>query len=101
MAETAELPLADTTEMASVHRVFRNALDAVPQLVGPAAGNGERADLVGSYYANVLRLLHVHHEGEDEFLTPLLLERGSPAETAEISRIAAQHAAVREDIEDA
>jgi hypothetical protein len=101
MAQTAELPLADTTEMASVHRVFRGALDSVPQLVGPAAGDGERADLVGSYYANVLRLLHVHHEGEDELLTPLLLERGSADETAEISRIAAQHAGVRGDIEQA
>ncbi len=101
MAETAELPLADTTEMASVHRVFRNALNQVPQLVGPAAGDGDRADLVGSYYANVLRLLHVHHEGEDEFLTPLLLERGSAGETAEISRISAQHAGVLGDIETA
>ena len=99
MAETAELPLADTTEMASVHRVFRNALNQVPQLVGPAAGDADRADLVGSYYANVLRLLHVHHESEDELLTPLLLERGSADETAEISRIAGQHAAVRGDIE--
>jgi hypothetical protein len=99
MAETAELPLADTTEMASVHRVFRNALTQVPQLVGPAAGDAERAELVGSYYDNVLRLLHVHHEGEDMFLTPLLLERGSADETTQISRIAAQHAAVMGDIE--
>ncbi len=101
MAETAELPLADTTEMASVHRVFRNALNQVPQLVGPAAGDAERAETVGSYYANVLRLLHVHHESEDELLTPLLLERGTADEAAEISRIAAQHAEVRADIESA
>jgi iron-sulfur cluster repair protein YtfE (RIC family) len=101
MAETAELPLADTTEMASVHRVFRNALSQVPQLVGPAAGDADRAELVGSYYDNVLNLLHVHHEGEDMLLTPLLLERGTADETAEIARIAAQHAAVKGDIETA
>jgi hemerythrin-like domain-containing protein len=99
MAETAELPLADTTEMASVHRVFRNALSQVPQLVGPASDDADRAQLVGSYYDNVLKLLHVHHESEDEFLTPLLLERGTPDETSEIARIAAQHAAVLGDIE--
>ena len=101
MAETAELPLADTTEMASVHRVFRNALSQVPQLVGPAAGDADRAELVSSYYDNVLNLLHVHHDGEDQLLTPLLLERGSADETAEIARIAAQHAAVLGDIETA
>jgi hypothetical protein len=101
MAETAELPLADTTEMASVHRVFRNALSQVPQLVGPAAGDADRAELVCSYYDNVLNLLHVHHEGEDLLLTPLLLERGTADETAEITRIAAQHAAVLGDIETA
>jgi hemerythrin-like domain-containing protein len=101
MAETAELPLADTTEMASVHRVFRNALSQVPQLVGPAADDADRAELVASYYDNVLRLLHVHHDSEDMFLTPLLLERGTSDETAEIARIAAQHAAVLGDIETA
>jgi Hemerythrin HHE cation binding domain len=99
MADTAELPLADTTEMAAVHRVFRKALAQAPQLVGPAAGDAERAELVGSYYENVLRLLHVHHEGEDALLTPLLLERAAADERAEASRIAAQHADVLTDLE--
>jgi hypothetical protein len=98
MADTPTLPLADTTEMASVHRVFRNALQDAPQLVGPAAGDPERAELVGSYYDNVLKLLHGHHDGEDLFLTPRLIDRGTPDECAEVSRIAAQHAAVLEDI---
>jgi len=101
MAETAELPMADTTEMAAVHRVFRNALSDAPQLIGPASGDGERAELVGSYYDNVLRLLHVHHESEDELLTLRLVARGTPAEVEEITRIAAQHVSVRDDIEQA
>lgn len=98
MADTPTLPMADTSEMASVHRVFRLALQHAPQLVGPAAGDGERAELVGSYYDNVLQLLHVHHDGEDELLTPRLLARGTAEEAAEVSRIAAQHAAVLTDI---
>ncbi len=99
MAGTPTLPLADTTEMASVHRVFRDALDDVPRLVGPAADNAERAEMVGSYYDNVLRLLHIHHESEDELLTPRLIARGTPEERAEIERIAHQHLGVRGDIE--
>ncbi len=99
MAEIAELPMADTTEMAAIHRVFRNALTEAPRLVGPAAGDRERAEMVGSYYDNVLRLLHVHHESEDVSLTPRLVARGTPAEAAEITRIAQQHAAVLGDIE--
>lgn len=99
MSDTAQLPLADTTEMAGVHRVFRNALAAAPELIGSTAGEGERVELVASYYDNVLALLHVHHESEDELLTPRLVARGIPDEVSEITRIAAQHASVLGDIE--
>jgi hypothetical protein len=99
VSETAQLPLADVTEMAAVHRVFRNALGAAPQLVGPAATDAERAERVGTYLDNVLRLLHVHHESEDECLTPRLIARGTPDEVTEVKRIAAQHDLVRPDIE--
>ena len=101
MAETPTLPLADTSEMASVHRVFRNALDDAPRLVGPAADDPERTEMVASYYDNVLRLLHIHHEGEDELLTPRLIARGTPEECDEIRRIAQQHVGVLGDIETA
>jgi hypothetical protein len=98
MADAPTLPLADVTEMASVHRVFRNALDEAPQLVGPAAGDAERAELVGTYYDNVLRLLHVHHDSEDECLTPRLLARATAQEQVEASRVAQQHAGVLGDL---
>lgn len=53
-------------------------------------GDNGRAALVGDYYANVLRLLHSHHNGEDELVTPKLVERaGADAEV--VSRIADQH----------
>ncbi|HEY5334985.1 MAG TPA: hemerythrin domain-containing protein [Mycobacteriales bacterium] len=91
MTEISNLPLADTSDMIGLHRVFREALAAAPQLVGGAApGDAGRAELVGSYYDNVLRLLDGHHAGEDELVTPRLLER-CPDEAATIARIFAQH----------
>src|ERR1035438_6095391 len=92
------IPLADTSDMASLHQVFRYALSRAPNYVGNAnAGDGSRAELVGSYYDNVLRLLHVHHEGEDELLTPRLIER-TPDQAELIERIAHQHEGVLEAI---
>jgi hypothetical protein len=89
-----ELPLADTSDMIGLHQVFRDALTAAPSLVGGAEpDDAARADVVGSYYANVLDLLHSHHEGEDELLTPRLLER-APEHADTISRIGNQHLGV-------
>jgi hypothetical protein len=85
------LPLADTSDMIGLHRVFRDALDNAPQYIGRVGdGDAERAELVGSYYAHVLELLHHHHEGEDELLTPRLVER-APEHAELIARIASQH----------
>lgn len=62
MTEAGALPLADTSDMIGMHRVFRQALAAAPQLVGSTtAGDADRAEVVGTYYDNVLRLLDVHH----------------------------------------
>lgn len=95
------LPLADTSDMIGLHRVFRDALDNAPQYVGSVQdGDGERAELVGSYYAHVLELLHHHHEGEDALLTPRLLER-APEHAELISRIAGQHDSVLGALDDA
>lgn len=84
-------PLADTSDMAQVHRVFRDAITAAPSLISSAAaGAAARLDLVVSYYRNVLALLHAHHDGEDELIWPLLMQR-APHQSADIQRIAAQH----------
>lgn len=91
MTGTADLPLADTSDMIGLHRVFREALAAAPRFVGGAEpGDIERAEMVGSYYDNVLRLLDGHHAGEDELVTPKLLER-CPDEAETVARIFAQH----------
>jgi hypothetical protein len=80
--------------MIRLHRVFRQAIESAPKFVGgTSVGDTHRVELVGSYYANVLELLHSHHEGEDELLTPRLLER-VPEQAATIERIGQQHQAV-------
>ena len=94
MTTAPELPLADPTAMTRFHHIFREALDAVPQLVGGApADDAARADFVGSYYANVLKLLHAHHEAEDLTIYPLMMER-LPEHAEVISRVNAEHEAL-------
>jgi hemerythrin-like domain-containing protein len=94
MTTAPELPLADATAMTRFHRIFREALDAVPRFIGAArAGDNDRADFVGSYYANVLKLLHAHHEAEDVTIYPLMMER-LPQHVGVISRVNAEHEAV-------
>ena len=91
MTTAPELPLADATAMTRFHRIFREALDAVPHLVGGApADDADRADLVGSYYDNVLKLLHAHHEAEDLTILPMMLERLNEHADV-ISRVNAEH----------
>jgi hemerythrin-like domain-containing protein len=91
---TPDLPLVDATAMTRFHRIFREALDAAPRLVGEVAdGDHARADHVGGYYANILALLHAHHEAEDATLWPLMLER-LPEHADLINRGSAEHEAV-------
>jgi hypothetical protein len=92
MTDWTDLPLAVTSDMIGLHSVFRQS---APRFVGgTSVGDTHRVDLVGSsYYANVLELLHSHHEGEDELLTPRLLQR-APEQAATIERIGQQHQAV-------
>lgn len=80
-----------TQDMIALHRIFRIALDNAPQAIGGVAqGDTERAGLVASYYFNVLRLLHGHHEGEDELIWPRLYDR-CPEQAQAVELIAGQH----------
>lgn len=80
----------DTNDMVSVHGVFRSAFgDAQRHIASAPADRPGRVQLVTDFYSNVFAFLHAHHEGEDEVITPLLLERSSQRD--EVARIAAQH----------
>lgn len=97
---TSTLPLADTRDMFGLHQVFRDALASAPKLVGDVAGgDAVRTPIVAGFYQTVLRLLRSHHEGEDELMSPLLAARCTPAEAAEITRIAGQHTEVLPDLD--
>lgn len=94
MSEAVVTPRPDVTEMISVHKVFKEAFALAPQLIGSVAPDDtDRAMVVGSYYANILEFLRVHHEGEDILLYPLLLER-APEQADLIKKINDQHHAV-------
>ena len=80
----------DTSDMFSVHRALLNALGEAPTYVSSAIFNAQRAEMIGSFYENVLEFLHVHHTGEDELVYPLLEER-CKEELPLIQRIDAQH----------
>lgn len=84
-------PLADTSDMAQVHRVFRDAIASVPALLETATADDlARRHTVSAYYRNVLALLHAHHDGEEELIWPILIER-APDQADEVQRIAGQH----------
>jgi hemerythrin-like domain-containing protein len=87
-------------DMFAVHQSITAALDAAPVLVGGVGASAVRAEVVGSFYENVLEFLHGHHAGEDELLYPLLEER-CPHEKEMLERIDAQHALLNDPIKEA
>jgi iron-sulfur cluster repair protein YtfE (RIC family) len=94
MSDISKPALTDTSDMPALHAVFRKAFAAAPDLIGRApADDTGRSALVGTYYDNVLRLLHAHHAGEDELVWPKLLER-CPDDAEMVSEIAFQHEVV-------
>lgn len=80
----------DTSDMAAVHQVFRSSLASAPFLIESAAGDDDRRTLIASYYANVLAFLEAHHDGEEELLFPLLIER-APQQRSEVDVAVEQH----------
>lgn len=94
MTAAPELPLVDATAMTRFHRIFREALEGAPRFVGDApADDSGRAELVGSYYDNVLRLVHAHHEAEDLTIFPQMQER-LPEHHDVLTGVNAEHDAV-------
>jgi len=88
-ASTLDRP--NTRDMLGIHQVFRDAFALAPALVGSVCNDPhDRVAPVASYYANVLAMLHVHHEGEDELVWPKLIER-TPMQAGLIERMQSQH----------
>src|SRR5665213_2070435 len=63
-------------QMVVIHRVFRREFGLLPVLIRDVAPDDvERASFVADHATGLLRFVHIHHSGEDEFLWPVLLER--------------------------
>lgn len=66
----------DTWVMPVVHRSFRRTFRAAPLWIrAVAAGDRDRAELVGRHLKLVVDGLHHHHSAEDDLLWPVLLPR--------------------------
>ncbi|GAA2014691.1 hemerythrin domain-containing protein [Microbacterium ulmi] len=77
--------------MRRIHRVFLWLYDEMPGLArSVAAGDTARSAYVGDVFRNVDKLLHVHHEGEDLYMYPVLRER-APACALHVDLMLAQH----------
>ena len=87
------IPPADTSDMAPVHKVFRESLASAPQFVASTAGDDARRAMIANYYANVIDFLRVHHDGEEALVFPILIER-APAQRAILDKAAADHRTV-------
>lgn len=88
MAEPVLLPLE--TLMVLVHDGLRFSLASAPALIESTRGDDVRRSLITDYYTNLLFGLHVHHDGEDKVLFPLLIER-FPEERAKVELGLKQH----------
>ena len=78
-------------QMVVIHRVFRREFGLLPAMIrGVAPDDLERAKVVADHASNLLRFVHVHHSGEDEYLWPVLLERVE-VEAGLIRRMEDQH----------
>jgi hemerythrin-like domain-containing protein len=75
-------PLADASDMAMVHTMFRREFGLMPGLVQAVApGDLPRVTLVGDHAALLTKVLDTHHTGEDKSIWPRLRDR-APEEVA-------------------
>lgn len=91
MPEAVTVPRPDTSDMERAHGVMRDALSTAPQLLGAIrADDAAQAARVAMYYETILLFIHIHHEGEDELLWPILRRR-CPNDVAAVEHVVGQH----------
>ncbi|MFJ5282141.1 hemerythrin domain-containing protein [Streptomyces parvulus] len=95
MQPTNAKTMADVRDMYMVHSMIRRELGLLPQLVREVApSDAQRSGIVGAHAKFVCDLLHLHHEGEDAILWPLLQKRGGEEAEAVVSLMEEQHHAI-------
>ena len=66
----------DVSEMFAVHDAMRKEYGSMPLLVKSIAeGDSDRAAVITEHVHLMGRLMHVHHQGEDELLWPLVQQQ--------------------------
>jgi hemerythrin-like domain-containing protein len=94
MTTANNTPQPDVTDMFAVHQALRDTLSCAPQLVRTVdVTDPKRVDLITNFYDNVLSFLHVHHDGEEKLIFPLLRDR-CPDELSVIELMLGQHAEI-------
>jgi hemerythrin-like domain-containing protein len=84
----------DTRDVVAVHRVFRREFRQVADLVLQApAGDLRRAAVIARHLDLVIDVWHHHHQTEDEYLWPLLLQRATMRADL-VHRVEYQHQAL-------
>jgi len=85
----------DVRDMAIVHAAFRRAYDESARLVraNPAPSAG-RVTFLSDHIDFGLKLLHIHHEGEDELLYPKLIER-APDQAPMTEQVEHEHLTIK------
>jgi hypothetical protein len=85
--------------MRRIHRFFLWAYNEASGLVRSAtAGDTHRAAYVGEVLGNFDKVLHLHHEGEDQSMYPQLAER-APACALHVGQMLEQHRQVTQRLE--
>ena len=89
----------DTSDMLTIHALFRRAFTDAPALVrGVADGDTARMLTVADHVREVAAALHHHHEGEDLLLWDTLEQR-APACALHVGLMRSQHAATAAQLE--
>jgi len=91
----------DVRDMAIVHRTFRNVYEESARLVRTApAPSPERVTFLADHIDFAIAALHHHHEGEDELLYPMLIER-VPEQAPVTEQVEHEHLLIKTALDEA
>lgn len=94
-------PMADSRDMFVVHDMFRRQFKAIPGLVSEVPdGDANQVATVADHVTWMVTFLHAHHEGEDQFVWPRLLERIPTKIDPLILTMEDQHAGLAKALDD-
>lgn len=94
-------PMADVSDMYMAHAMMRREFRLLPDLVHDVKpGDIARAQVLADHADKICLVLHLHHEGEDIVLWPLLLERGAEDAARIVPTMEKQHHGIEAALND-